>query len=127
MDDESNIYYVNGGEYQLTVYDSLNCTVDTLVEVANNFQLYIAQAITPNGDGFNDEWIILGLNQYPQAQITVFNIHGQVVYENQGYYQYWDGKTEDGLPLPASDYYYYINLIEPIGEYMGTITITYGP
>ena len=127
MDDESNLYYIGAGEYELFVYDSLSCSIDTLLEVANSFQLYISGAITPNDDNINDRWVILGLRQYPQAQITVFNIHGQVVYENEGYYQYWDGRTENGQPLPASDYYYLINLVSPAQQFSGTVTITYGP
>ena len=131
MDDEPNIYYISSGEYQYTAYDSIGCLVDTIVEVANTAQLYISEAITPNGDGFNDEWAILGLNQYPQARITVVNSKGQIVYQydlnqNNGYYLYWDGKSELGEPLPASVYYWHIDLVSPTLQFTGSLTITYG-
>ena len=131
MDDESNIIYISSGEYQLIAYDSIGCQVDTIVEVANTAQLYVSEVITPNGDGFNDEWAILGLNQYPQAKITVINSKGQIVYEydlndNNGYYFYWDAKSESGQPLPASVYYWHIDLVSPTQQFTGSLTITYG-
>jgi gliding motility-associated-like protein len=130
LDDESNIYYLSSGEYQLMAYDSLGCEVDTLVEVANTAQLYVSEAITPNGDGFNDRWAILGLYQYPEAHIRVFNAQGIIVYENNlqdnnGYYQYWDAKSETGDPLPPSDYYWVIDLVNPAQMLSGSLTITY--
>ena len=126
LDDGPNLFYINPGQYQLNVYDSLGCTDSTLVDIASNFQIYIAEAITPNNDGFNDTWVILGLYNYPQAEIKVFNSFGQIVFENQGYYQYWDGKTTGGRLLPASDYYYVIYLDPSITiPLYGTITITY--
>ncbi len=126
LDDGPNLFYINPGQYQLNVYDSLGCMDSTLVDIASNFQIYIAEAITPNNDGFNDTWVILGLYNYPQAEIKVFNSFGQIVFENEGYYQYWNGKTNGGQLLPASDYYYVIYLDPSITiPLYGTITITY--
>ena len=126
LDDGPNLFYISPGQYQLNVYDSLGCMDSTMVDIASNFQVYIAEAITPNNDGFNDTWVILGLYNYPQAEIKVFNSFGQIVFENQGYYQYWDGKTTGGRLLPASDYYYVIYLDPSITiPLYGTITITY--
>ena len=43
LDDSPNLFYINPGQYQLNVYDSLGCMDSTLVDVASNFQIYIAK------------------------------------------------------------------------------------
>lgn len=40
----------------------------------------ISQAITPNGDGKNDTWIIDKIEQYPNAKLSVLNRWGEEVF-----------------------------------------------
>ena len=52
-----------------------------------------AQAITPNGDGINDRWIIQNSAAYPNAKIWVFNRWGEEVFYSAGNYQNnWNGR-----------------------------------
>ena len=44
--------------------------------------LFIADALTPNNDGKNDDWIVGGLEDFPQS--VVVNRWGQRVFETQG-------------------------------------------
>lgn len=58
-------------------------------------------------------WILDGIETYPNAEITIYNRWGNVVYEHQGGPEYvmdpWDG-TRNGNPLPEAAYYYVIDL-----------------
>jgi len=88
----------------------------------------IPTAFTPNGDGTNDYWNIIGLDEkYPLNHVTVYNRWGEAVYESLpgGYNQKpFDGKFK-GAMLPSSSYYYVIKLsneasVEPLN---GTVSI----
>lgn len=94
--------------------------------------LQIPNLITPNGDGFNDVWEIGNIQSFPETEVVIFNIYGQVVYEaNQGYNNDWAGTNDKGggAALPDGTYFYQVNLnipeddpayIEPI---QGVVTI----
>lgn len=71
----------------------------------------ISQAITPNGDGKNDTWIIEGIEQYPKAQIFVYNRWGEVFFSaNRGYKNDWAGNYKNNRDLlPTGPYYYIID------------------
>jgi gliding motility-associated-like protein len=111
--------------YTVTVTDDIGCTLTDQVEVAPTVGcFFIATAITPNGDGINDTWLLGGFEFYPTAQIQVFNRWGQVVFESRGYQAAWDG-TLNGQKLPTADYYFLIEYSEEKDPIMGTVTIKY--
>ena len=82
--------------------------------------------ITPNGDGFNDQWVIKNIESYPLCKVSVFSRWGQRVFYNIGYpdSRKWDG-TYNGQNLPTDTYYYTINTGSVIGEstYSGYINL----
>lgn len=82
----------------------------------------IANAITPNGDGINDNWIIKGIENYPAAKVQVFNRYGQQVFESKGYSTPFNG-TMNGSLLPTGTYYYIINLNSGCDLLSGSLTI----
>jgi gliding motility-associated-like protein len=75
-------------------------------------EVIIPEAISPNGDGDNDELYIKGLKVFDQAEIIVFNRNGQVVYQSgSGYNNKWDGTYNGSIPslgkeLPEGVYFY---------------------
>ena len=69
----------------------------------------IPNTFTPNGDGINDTWDIGKINNYPNCVVQVFSRYGQMVFQSTGCGIPWDG-TCKGSPVPASTYYYIINL-----------------
>ena len=70
-----------------------------------------AQAITPNGDGINDRWIIANNALYPNAKIWVFNRWGEEVFYSAGNYQNnWGGThNKQSTSLPEAPYFYRID------------------
>lgn len=111
--------------YSVTVTDNIGCTLGFLATVEPTEEcLFIADAITPNGDGVNDRWVVGGLEFYPQSEVQVFNRWGQLLFRSKPGTTWWDG-TADGAMLPASDYYYMIS-VEPGAEPItGTVTLKY--
>lgn len=75
-------------------------------------EVIIPEAISPNGDGDNDELYIKGLKVFDKAEIIVFNRNGQVVYQSgSGYNNKWDGTYSGSIPslgkeLPEGVYFY---------------------
>ena len=57
-DDPEDLYYIPSGDYEVVVYDSLNCTATTTAFVEDNFTLYISGGFSPNGDGINDTCLL---------------------------------------------------------------------
>jgi gliding motility-associated-like protein len=96
--------------YTLTVKDRQSgCTGSDSVKVSILEKFTIPNTFTPNGDGINDRWDILSLNQYPGCVVEVYNTIGQRIYRSVGYPTPWDG-TMKGRKVPAGTYYY---VIEP--------------
>ena len=66
----------------------------------------IHDAITPNGDGINDVWIIEGLQDYPKNTVQVFDKWGNLLYEQNNYNNDWGGHGSNGALLPDGTYFY---------------------
>jgi len=109
------------GWYHIAV-DSAGCLGLDSVYVVVGVKLY--DAITPNGDGFNDVWNVLDIASYPNAVVQVFNRWGALVHETLGGVGYiaWDG-TRNGKELPIGTYYYVIDLNTGDEPQSGPITI----
>ena len=78
--------------------------------------IVIPSGFTPNGDGTNDQWDLLNLDQqYPENEVRIFNRWGELLFEhnsskNDPYSDNpWDGKFQ-GEQMPVGSYYYIINL-----------------
>jgi len=63
----------------------------------------IPNVFTPNGDGRNDVFEIVGIEQFDRLEITVVNRWGNEVYRNTNYKNEWDGQG-----LNEGTYYYVI-------------------
>ena len=94
----------------------------------------IPQGFSPNGDGFNEFFVIKGLeNLSPENALIIFNRWGQIVFKKTNYNNDWDGTNNysSGLfsdQLSTGTYYYVfrtINAVPIIGdrEYKGYIYI----
>lgn len=76
-----------------------------------NFTIFsLSNSFTPNSDGFNDFWVISGLENYPNSEIIISDKMGNTVLKTviNGKFQ-WDGKYL-GRPLPTDNYWYVIKV-----------------
>ncbi|MEX1001141.1 MAG: gliding motility-associated C-terminal domain-containing protein [Crocinitomicaceae bacterium] len=55
----------------------------------------IPNGFTPNGDGFNDTFVILNLEQYPDNSIAIFSRWGDQIFEAAPYLNDWDGSSKN--------------------------------
>lgn len=72
--------------------------------------LVIPSGFSPNGDNVNDQFVIIGLEEYPDASLEVFNRWGGVVYKTNRYDNSWNGTGENSQPLPEDIYYYVLEV-----------------
>ncbi|WP_231465562.1 gliding motility-associated C-terminal domain-containing protein [Pedobacter sp. Leaf132] len=85
-------------------------------------QINIPNTFSPNGDGINDFWTIPALDTFPDARIKITNRYGNLVYQNNGPYSPWNGKSQ-GKDLPTAAYYYTIYLNEDFPIFSGWVFI----
>ncbi len=68
--------------------------------------------LTPNGDGYNDEFTIAELSRYPNNELVVLNRWGNVVFEMKEYDNHWRGDDYNRFSLggtkllPVGTYYF---------------------
>lgn len=111
--------------YSLIVTDLLGCIGEDSVFITKNTIGCIdpVNAFTPNGDFYNDTWIIDNMYLYPNAEMQIFNKWGNLIHVQTGIYEPWDG-TVKGNPLPSEVYYFVLNLNKDGREPLkGNITI----
>lgn len=82
-------------------------TVEVLIEVVTEFECYIPQGLSPNGDGINDQLIVRCKNNYPNAELKIFSRWGTLVYEGEP--TGWNGQF-NGKDLPDGTYFYVLKL-----------------
>ncbi len=72
---------------------------------------------TPNNDGKNDRWKILGVNEnfYSGSNIFIFNRYGKLIAQVDPKGEGWDG-TFNGEVLPSTDYWFSVELVDDIGN-----------
>ena len=78
-------------------------------------ELFIPNAFSPNGDGVNDYWEILGLQDYPSHRLEIYNRLGIKLYETTNYKNDWNG-TYNGVKVPDGTYFYQLYLTEAVIE-----------
>ncbi|MFZ4784084.1 MAG: HYR domain-containing protein, partial [Flavobacteriales bacterium] len=100
-----------------TVCDEYNAcdTAQVFIEVECFVDLVIPEAISPNGDGINDVFEIIGLEDYPDNKIAIFNRYGHKVFKAEGYENNWGGLSDSPMTLgnsllPKGTYFYVLDL-----------------
>jgi gliding motility-associated-like protein len=110
--------------YTLTVTHANGCTASDSVKITvlEDFVVTVMNLITPNGDGFNDTWVIDGILNYPKNSVMIFNRNGQEVYQKNGYDNTWTG-TFNGAELPDGTYYYVLTFEGSDKIYKGAVNV----
>lgn len=82
--------------------------------------VFIPSAITPNGDGRNDYFMVdpfIG-----KAELIIFNRWGNEEFRNTNYSNDWDGRNNKGKLLPDDTYFYVIKFENDVIK-KGTVLI----
>ncbi|MEL6866425.1 MAG: gliding motility-associated C-terminal domain-containing protein [Bacteroidota bacterium] len=121
--------------YTLTVADDFGCQVSDSIQVRVSrdvSKVYIPNAFSPNGDGWNDTFYIGSFENLVQqtAELAIFDRWGGLIFNRTNFdltlpSEGWDGTT-DGQPAQVGVYAYFIKvrLIDgTIKQFAGDLTL----
>jgi gliding motility-associated-like protein len=114
--------------YYLTVSNGIGCEdYDSLRILLRDKPLtlfFIPDVITPNGDGYNDAWVIRDIERYPDHDVRIINRWGDQVFFASPYQNDWAG-TWKGENLPGATYYYIIKIRfnNQVYDFNGPLTV----
>ncbi len=105
-------------QVQLSAYSDGCKLGDTTGMVSiKNCAIVTPNVFTPNGDGVNDVWKIAGIEDFPNADIVIFNRWGVIVHHIPGSTMVpWNGTNDSGQVLENGTYYYVITLNKVSGS-----------
>jgi gliding motility-associated-like protein len=108
--------------YSIFVEDTITgCTATDYVIITVNNGLFFPNTFSPNGDGENDTWEILGIETYPDCLLNIYNRWGQHVFQSTGYNK---EKAWNGGSLNEGVYFYEMQLRDPEKQILkGSITL----
>ena len=124
FDDLQNQSSLAPGNYILVVKDNNGCKATAFILIESDYNLSIATGISPNNDGKNDKWIILGTQQFDDLEISIYDIFGQCINRQAKNYVPWDGYYNGAL-VPEGEYYFIIESVKKKKKITGTILIKY--
>jgi gliding motility-associated-like protein len=93
------------GSYNLIVTDQNGCIAISTLQLTQPGILEMPSGFSPNSDGDNDNFVVHGIEAYPENEITVFNRWGNVVYKVSNYTNEWNGDNMNGEALPDATYF----------------------
>jgi large repetitive protein len=93
-------------------------------------ELIVYEGFSPNGDSPNDQWIIDGIEDYPENRVKIFNRFGILVFETSNYdniSRVWSGETNvnhlNAERLAPNDVYYYLISVEGGKSRKGSVAL----
>lgn len=129
QDNTTDAFYTatEPGIYWVTV-NHKGCEASDTIRISKgdcNCTMFIPNAITPNGDGINDHWVVSTSVCYQDVDVFVYNRYGTNVFTQYHYKNDWMGLYKN-KQLPDGTYYYIIHARKPGGNtqvFKGNITI----
>lgn len=110
--------------YTVTVTNQCGVAIDDAVLIFEVCDIIIPNVFSPNTDGYNDNFVIFGLDKKPNSRLEIYNRWGKLIFEDPDYSNDWDGKVNGN---PVSDGTYYFILTTGDEEvHKGTITVVTG-
>jgi gliding motility-associated-like protein len=106
-----NYFGPDAFEYEICDSDGDCDHAIVYIEVINDEVLFFPEVITPNNDGYNDYFVIEGLELFPDNLLIILNRWGNKVFEASPYQNDWNGINQSGLSpggeeLQEGTYYY---------------------
>ncbi len=94
--------------------NEFGCFDSTCIEfvVREDVNIFIPNVFTPNGDGVNDLFYVVGSGLGPaDFQLLIFNRWGQLIFESNHIEQKWDGRNKSGTHYVSEGVYPFILII----------------
>ncbi len=118
--------------YSYIVQDANLCTREGDIEiiVASDDCFIAVNGFSPDGDGLNETFVVLGLENYLDNHLVVVNRWGNTVFETDGYDNTWDGSLKTngahfGNKVPPGTYFYQLTITLLDRTLTGFVTIKY--
>ena len=91
--------------------------ISTDIYSINRYRIVIPSLLTPNADSYNDAFVILGIENYPNNEILIFSRWGSLLYSKKGYKNSdpWDA-TYNGKYLPEGIYFYVLKINDKMSQ-----------
>ena len=121
--DAPNFESIPPGIHSLYIRDKNGCGI---VEIPFSILGHI-KFFSPNGDGINERWKILGVSSdfQPQSQIYIFDRYGRLITELNPSEEGWDGTLNNSL-LPQDDYWFRV-FFQDGRQYSGHFSLLRSP
>ncbi len=119
--------------YRLTAWNPGICISNDFIKITvtcGKENIFIPNSFTPNGDGLNDRFYVLGPGLESVMSMRIYNRWGNLVFEKRYInandpLQGWDGRF-NGQEVPPGTYHYFTEIICSGGAIIplqGTITV----
>ncbi|MBW1654772.1 T9SS type B sorting domain-containing protein [Flavobacterium quisquiliarum] len=96
------------GTYNAVARDKNGCGLSNLFLV---YVLDYPRFFTPNGDGYNDLWVIKDSNLLPNYTISIFDRYGKLLKQMNQNSIGWTGNF-NGQQLPSDDYWFTLTFVD---------------
>ncbi len=110
---DSIISVTEQGSYSVKVED-WNCCYNSDTVFLKVFKYFIPNAFTPNGDGLNDVFRVIGLYRDINFHMYIYDRWGELIFESDNIDKGWDGTFKNGKAPP--DTYAWIVYIDFLGQ-----------
>ena len=111
-------------EYVLKVSSRAStCTSSDNILVKVKAKIIVPSGFTPNQDNVNDVWELEGIEEYPNAEVKIYNRWGNEIFSTLSYSSNPFNGRIDNVSLPAATYYYVIKADADIRPITGYLTI----
>jgi gliding motility-associated-like protein len=122
--------YADTGTYIIrlitsTTYGCYDTAYQTVI-IDPDFEFYIPNAFTPNGDGKNDTFTGKGIF-IKEYEMMIFDRWGNLIFYTDDLNKPWDGRANHGADMAQRDVYVYVVNLTDIKNkkhnYKGTVTL----
>ena len=106
---------LNSPDVSITKSSVTDFNHDVFALAELEFEIGVPGGVSPNGDGFNDNFVIENLEYFPENELVIFNRWGDVVFEASPYLNDWSGQVNGAMILAGEEvsdgtYFYVLKL-----------------